>query len=367
MARRRRLEPPTSDALAHIRAAAASDPDGREPFPVLRPPPIAQVAQDSVAAQRREIDTLRAEAARNQAAADRLERAESAGMLVVDVALDQIDPDYLTRDRLLRSEEDDAGRALRQSIQAHGQRTPIEVVDLGPERPGAYGLISGCRRLVAIRRLLAETGDARWATVRALVRGRTTLGQAFLSMVEENEVREGLSYFERGRVCMLAAPQGAFGSVDAAIEALLAAGSPAKRSKIRSFTLLAEEIGDMLTRPEMLGERLGLRVAQAIRSGKGGALRRHLEAYAGSHCGAAEEQAALSRVLNGAADGQGAAPPDDAAQPPEERVLADGGRIVCRARRNGLRIDLTGVALSAAAREAVLDALAAAVNRAHAD
>lgn len=352
MARRRRLEPPTSDDLEHIRAAAASAPDAREPFPVLRAPPIAQVAQDSAAAQRREIDALRGEAARNRAAAARLAAAEAAGMMVIDVGLDHIDVDYLTRDRLPRGEEDDAGRALRRSIQTHGQRTPVELADLGADRTPPYGLISGYRRVSVIRRLLAETGDPRWATVRALVRSPATLGQAFLSMVEENEVREGLSYYERGRVCMLAAQQGAFGSVDAAVEALFATASPAKRSKIRSFTLLAEEIGDLLSRPEAIGERLGLRIAQAIRAGRGGALRRHLGERAAGLQGAAAEQAALARFLSGAA----AAPAAPAAR---ERVLDDGLRIACRRRRGGAVFDVTGERLSDEALEAALDALAA--------
>lgn len=360
MARRRRLEPPTVDDLALIRAAAAADPDGREPYPVLRAPPIAKVAQDSAAAQRREIDALRANAARNHEAAERLAALETDGRMVTDVAIDQIDVDYLTRDRLPRDEEDDAGRALRQSIQTHGQRMPVELANLGTSRARPYGLISGYRRLWVIQRLLSETGEARWKTVRALVRTPATLGQAFVSMVEENELREGLSYFERGRVCMLAAQQGAFASVDAAVDALFAAASPAKRSKIRSFTLLAEEIGDLLLQPEAIGERLGLRVAQAIRAGKGGALRRHLGARAGALRGAAEEQTALARFLSGAATET--APSASPTPALRERILDRGLRIACRTRRGGAVFDVTGGPLTDEALEAALDALVASLS-----
>lgn len=363
MARRRRLEPPTTTDLEQIRADAVGDPEGREPLSILRAPPIAQVAQDSAAAQRREIDALRAEAARNSAAAERLAKAEAAGMVVLDVDIDRIDVDYLARDRLPRSEEDDAGRALRQSIHTHGQRTPVELATLGPDRARPYGLISGYRRIWVIRRLLAETGDARWRTVRALVRTPATLGQAFLSMVEENEVREGLSYYERGRVCMLAAQQGAFASVDAAIDALFAAASPAKRSKIRSFTLLAEEIGDLLLQPEAIGERLGLRIAQAIRAGNGGALRRHLGERVGAPRGAAAEQAALTQFLNGATAVKRATDPPAA----RERHLGGGLRVSCRARRDGAIFAVMGEALPDDALEAALDALAAALGRRQVD
>ena len=52
-----------------------------------------------------------------------------------------------------------------------------------------YGLISGWRRLTALQALHAETGEARFATVQALVRRPETAADAYVTMVEENEIR----------------------------------------------------------------------------------------------------------------------------------------------------------------------------------
>ncbi|MBD3766047.1 MAG: ParB N-terminal domain-containing protein, partial [Rhodobacterales bacterium] len=74
--------------------------------------------------------------------------------------------------------------ALRASLAARGQQTPIEVVELAP---GRYGLISGARRLAALRALAEETGEARFARVQALLRPFSAASDAYLAMVEENE------------------------------------------------------------------------------------------------------------------------------------------------------------------------------------
>lgn len=360
MARRRRLEPPSDPAMADIRAAAAGRENERPTAELLGAVPIARVMMDSVAAQRAEIDALRAEAAANRDAAGRLRQIESDGLVIQDVPLDEIDVDYLARDRLPRTCDDEGWRALRMSIQAHGQRIPLDLAPLGPETSRPYGLISGYRRYSVLRRLHEETGEPRFAVARALVRTPATLGQAFLGMVEENEVREGLSYFERGRVCLLAAQQGAFLDPEMALEALFASGSPAKRSKIRSFMLIAGELGDMLRHPEAIGERLGLRLAQALRSGKGGPLRRHLSGCANTISDAAGEQNELVRFLTSAQHTE-KKPRTQSARAGEgafRRVLANGGLVEAIRVRDGVRI--IGVQMASdAALEAALDALAA--------
>ena len=109
------------------------------------------------------------------------------GRLVLDLAHDAIAPDHLVRDRL--PAEDADMEALRESIRAHGQRTPMEVTPLQGALP--YGLISGWRRLAALRALYAETGDPRFATVQALVRRPETAAAAYVAMVEENEIPAG--------------------------------------------------------------------------------------------------------------------------------------------------------------------------------
>jgi len=183
------------------------------------------------------------------------------------------------------------------------------------------------------------------------VRTPGTLGAAFIAMVEENEVRESLSYFERGQVCLRAVEQGAFDTVDAAIDALFDGASPAKRSKIRSFVLICETVGDVLRRPEALGERLGLRLAQAIRADHGGALRRFLGERPGRSRDAVGEQAALLAFLT-----QLKTRPEPS--PPRDRTLPGGGRIVLRRRAGRTVIEIEGVAIDSTAEETLLAAIA---------
>ncbi|WP_333834418.1 ParB N-terminal domain-containing protein [Rubrimonas sp.] len=364
MARRRRLHPPTPQDLASIRAVASAPLGARAPLEVPGAPsivpPIALVAADAAAAQQREIATLRDDAARLRAEADRLAAAEAAGLVIRDVPLDEIDVDYLARDRLPRVEDDEAARALRRSIEIHGQRTPIELAVLEADAALPYGLVSGYRRHAALQRLARDTGESRWRTARAIVRTPLTIGAAFVAMVEENEIRESLSYFERGQVCVRAAEQGAFASVDAALDALFQTASPAKRSKIRSFVLIAEAVGDLLWQPQALGERLGLRIAGAIRAGHGGALRRHLGERAAAPRDAAAEQAALADFLAGlrvprarraadGADGDGCG---------TARAVGDAS-IRLRRRGESLVVEIAGAPSRETFDAAVLNALAA--------
>lgn len=364
MARRRRLEPVGEAELAAIRAEAlAQGADAAPRAPLGAPPlsaPIARIAGDSVAAQTREIALLRSEAAEARAAAGRLAQAEAAGLLIEEVAVADIDLDYLARDRLPHGDADEDWRALKQSIRVNGQRTPVELTRLrGCSQ--RYGLISGRRRIAAVQALAAESGAA--ATVRALICAPATLAQAFVGMVEENEIRAGLSYYERARVCVLAVGQGAFDTPDAALDALFAAASAAKRSKIRSFIRLVEEIGDLLRFPEQIGERLGLRLAAALKQGRGGALRRRLGEDIAGAASAAQEQAALAQFLErGGArpSGGGAA----ALRRRARRPLTSGGALELWIGSDRVSFRLTGAPPDDARLAAAMEALALALERA---
>lgn len=366
MARRRRLEPVSDAELAAIRAEALTVGEDASPrAPLGAPPlsaPIARVAADSVAAQAREIAALRADVAAVRAAADQLAQAESAGLLIECVDIADIDLDYLARDRLPRGEDDEDWRALKQSIRAHGQRTPVDLARLeGDAR--RYGLISGRRRIAAAQALAAETGAV--AQVRALIRTPATLAQAFVGMVEENEIRAGLSYYERARVCVLAVGQGAFDSPDAALDALFAAASAPKRSKIRSFIRLVEEIGDLLRFPEEIGERLGLRLAAALKQGRGGVLRRCLGEETVGALDAAQEQAALTRCLEqgGRMIPRRRRDPQAGAERRALRPLANGGALELWLRDDRASFRLTGSLPSDLRLTEALEALARALER----
>jgi len=275
MAKRRRLEAPSSSDLNRIEEQFRSETFG--PLTTGRTiAPIAQIAADSAALLSAESTEARSARAHAEAEAARLQAAEARGLLITEIPLERIDEGAMIRDRL--AIDADQMQELRLSIAAHGLRLPIEVFELatGEGQGPRYGLLSGYRRLQAIRELYNLTQAEKHSHIRALIRPRVEADAAFVAMVEENEVREELSHFERGRIAVIAANQGAFANTEDAVNKLFGTASKAKRSKVRSFALIFEELGDMLRFPEALTERRGLRLATALRDGAEPQLRQAL-------------------------------------------------------------------------------------------
>lgn len=239
MAKRKRLALPDP-------AQTAPPRDSRPAAPMGLAPIAAEAAQASHAAVAAEM-------------ADALQRARDEGRMVLSLPLDAVVADYLVRDRtVLHADELEA---LQGSIAARGQQTPIEVVAL---QDGRYGLISGLRRLTVLRRLHADDSEGGFGTVQALLRQPEDSAEAYLAMVEENEIRASLSYYERARIAHKAVEQGVFETHKAALLTLYRAASRAKRSKIRSFLVLVEGLEGVLRFPEQIGERLGLQLSAAL-------------------------------------------------------------------------------------------------------
>ncbi len=250
MAKRKRLTLPGSDwpdDMAGVSAAA-------EPKPALAPgmglassAPIARVAGDA------------ATVAALDAVSDELRRARREGRLVQSLPIAAIDENYLVRDRLPSEDEDMA--ALMASLRARGQQSPIDVVDLGG---GRFGLISGWRRLTALRHLQDETGDVRFGHVQALLRQPAEATDAYVAMVEENEIRLGLSYYERARIVAKLVEQGVYETTQKALQSLFSTASRAKRSKIGTFIGIVAALDGALSFPARIPERLGLALAHAL-------------------------------------------------------------------------------------------------------
>jgi ParB family chromosome partitioning protein len=197
-----------------------------------------------------------------------LSEARSSGRMVISVPLALIRRDHLVRDRVAVDEEEMS--ALIESLRARGQQTPVDLVDIGSDIEGVrYGLISGWRRCLALERLYEATGEARFGEVLGLVRQPQDTSDAYVAMVEENEIRVGLSYYERARIALRAVETGAFDSETAALRGLFASASRAKRSKIKSFTTIVRHLEGALCFPRALGERQGLALAQALEADSG--------------------------------------------------------------------------------------------------
>lgn len=213
--------------------------------------PIAGVAADA------------ATVAALQDLSDTMTQARAMGRMVIDVALDDVVTDYIERDRM--AVDDGEMQALRDSLRARGQQTPIELVAL-KDQPGKFGLISGWRRCHALKMLHTETGEDQFANVQALLRLPETAAAAYLAMVEENEIRADLSYFERARIAVHCANNGVFETDYAALTGLYTNASRSRRSKIGSFMPIVRSFGDVLQFPNAMSERLGLDLAQAMRT-----------------------------------------------------------------------------------------------------
>lgn len=220
------------------------------PAEALPRAPIAQVAAETAAM------------AAFEEVAGELRRAEAEGRMVLALDLDQVAVDYLIRDRVV-SDDDDL-RALRDSLRARGQQMPIEVVDQGPGHHPRYGLISGWRRLLALWDLWDQTGDPRFGQVLALVRRPDSAPAAYVAMVEENEIRAGLSFYERARITLMAVRAGVYETEKKALQSLFSSASDAKRSKVKSFIPLVQALDGALRFPARIPERTGLALSKAL-------------------------------------------------------------------------------------------------------
>lgn len=214
--------------------------------------------------------------------------AQDEGRLLTSVPLADVQTTDLPRDRL-----DLEGVAastemeeLRASIRERGQKEPVE---LYRDAAGQLQLKKGWRRFTALSQLFAETGDARFATITARIEvGEGDRLARYIDMVEENVVREDLSFAEMAQVAILAAQDAETDEVDPDAMVLRLYGSlhKMKRSYIRNFVFLLSALGDDLNFPKAVPRNLGAEVARALKSvGEAATLRARLRA-----CGTEVEQ-----------------------------------------------------------------------------
>lgn len=241
MAKRKRLDLPLDSVSPGLETKSA--------FPPMRAMPIAEVAGDTAAR------------AALQEVAGAMTRAEQEGRVVRRLEIGLIDTHHLNRDRMVMEEED--FEVLKVSLAERGQQTPVEVLPLGA---GRFGLISGLRRVAALKALGEDS-------VLALVRRPETAQAAYVSMIEENEIRADLSFYERANIAVQAVGAGVFPTPARAVRGLFAHAPSAKRSKILKFVTIRETLGKRLQFPTAIPEKLGLALAAAIEADRGIATR----------------------------------------------------------------------------------------------
>jgi len=253
---------------------------------------VREAAEDLQATTDAKIEARK----RNAEEAREYRDAVDEGRVLVRVALDVVRTDELPRDRmdLEAVAVSDEMEELKASIRARGQKEPVELYRDGA---GRLQLKKGWRRLTALRQLLGETGDAAFGTVLARVEtGAAEVLDRYVDMVEENVVREDLSFAEMAQVALTAAgdPAVAEDDPDVLVNRLYGALHKMKRSYIRSFVFLLTELGEDLSHPKAVARNLGVEVARKLqRDGGAGELRAAL-AGAGD---AEAERVVLARFL----------------------------------------------------------------------
>lgn len=276
MAKRKRLEVPTGPVSGELETKSAFNPTPKARMP------IADVAGDT--AGRAALE----EVAREMTA------AEEQGRVIKTIAIADIRLDELNRDRMVIDEGE--MDTLKASIAERGQQSPIEVLRVSG---GGFGLISGLRRIMALKALGR-------ADVLALIRRPEGAQDAYLAMVEENEIRADLSFYERANIAVTATGSGVYPTAKRAISHLFAHTTSAKRTKIGKFVILRDTLGKALRFPAAIPEKLGLDLAAVIEADRSVAKRISDTLRNNPPADAAAERATLERALR-ASRGQGAA------------------------------------------------------------
>lgn len=233
------------------------------------PGPMGVAVRETASSVQESSEALIEQRRQNAVDARYWRAAHEEGRVLVPLALDLVDTTDLPRDRLeleavATSDEMDE---LKSSIRERGQREPIEVFRTSDNR---YELKKGWRRLTALRQLWAETGDARFNHVIA----RVTLAEEdrvdlYIDMVEENVIRQDLSFAEMAQIAIALAadPIAEVGDANAAVGRLYRSVHKVKRAYIRAFVTLMQELGEDLPFPKSLSRDLGVEVARRLGEG----------------------------------------------------------------------------------------------------
>ncbi|MGF1658495.1 MAG: ParB N-terminal domain-containing protein [Rubrimonas sp.] len=256
--------PRIGDSLAQAPASApepaAEDAERR------RPGPMAVAGRESAEAMTRMVEEQTAQRQRNAEEAEAWRSAQADGLVLVRLPLGAVGLDDLPRDRMALDAvaQSEAMEELKASIRARGQREPIEVFE---DSEGRFQLKTGWRRLEALRQLDSEAPDGGFGAVLARVeRRRVDRAALYVGMVEENAIREDVSFAEMAHVAIAMArdPETPAATPDEAVSHLYAALHKTKRSTIRRFVELLEAVGGSLVEARAVPKHLGGEAARLL-------------------------------------------------------------------------------------------------------
>lgn len=219
-------------------------------------------------AQTQADQTIAAIRAENTVLTEEIARQKKLGLIADLIPLDRISTSKLIRDRS-KMRADPELAELKASILDVGLSNPIRVEADGN---GGIELIQGFRRLSAYRALLAETDDAKWDRIPAVVLAEGENAPAlYRQMVDENLVRKDLSFAEMAMMAdaYAADPSTGCHSPDEAVDILFRSAGSQKRSYIRSFVELMVYIDKYLRFPHAISRNLGLTLRKRLQDTDG--------------------------------------------------------------------------------------------------
>lgn len=340
---------------------APVEPEAPAPRRSRSPGPMGTAVRDAAETLQETTEAKVEQRRRNAEDARQFRDAQSSGRLLVDLPLADVLTDDLPRDRLDLDAVAvaDEMEELKSSIRARGQKEPIEVYR---SADGRYQLKKGWRRLTALRQLLSETGDDAFSLVTARIEtGDHDRMYRYIDMVEENVVREDLTFAEMAQVAITAAQDPNVPESDPAelVSRLYGALHKTKRSYIRSFVFMLVALGEDLKWPKAVPRNLGVEVSRAIKSeAQADQLRRDLRACASE----AEQAKVLAEFLDGTKEPGGDRPSAERANLKYEFYI---GRTKVTARTGELRM-VSGTDFASASKpvlEEAVKAFEAVLNR----
>jgi ParB family chromosome partitioning protein len=224
--------------------------------------PMATAVKENAEALRARTEAEAVIRAENDGLAAEFVRLRTLGLIVDQVPIDSIDTSKLVRDRL--PADDMELDELKASIRDIGLSNPIQVEPAGQ---GRYELVQGMRRLAAFRALFAETKDARYAVIPAgLMTDAGGLEALYRRMVDENLVRKDVSFAEMAALARDYAkdPETDCDDSDKAVAILFKSAGYQKRSYIRAFVTIVDQLGETLRYPQEIPRNLGLALRRRL-------------------------------------------------------------------------------------------------------
>lgn len=234
--------------------------------PEQSPGPMKKAVRENAESVQASSDARALERRQNASDAKELRRAKEEGRIFSKIPIEDVATSNLPRDRidLEAIAHSDEMAELKASIKGRGQREPIEVY---LDEEGGYQLKIGWRRLEALRQLKRSDGGDRFSFVLAKVcddtEDRISL---FRDMVEENLIRDDLSFSEMARLAITVAEDPIVAETEprAVVGLLYDSVNKTKRSYIRSFVDLLVTLEASLQWPKSVGRNVGVEIARMM-------------------------------------------------------------------------------------------------------